>query len=171
MLWKKDVWTMIAAVSLGVTGAVTVARAQTAPSLQGVWRVTEVVVTGANATTDKSPQPGLYIFTKEHYSIMEVQGPGARGQFGPAKDPAKLTDAEKIARYEVWDKFTANSGTYQVSGTTLTTRPLVAKNPSVMTGPSMTREFRIQGNTLTLVLKSRPGEPVSESRTTLTRVE
>jgi hypothetical protein len=160
-----------AIVALLVVGTAPLARAQATPSLQGVWRVTEIVETGANAATNKSPQPSLYMFTKQHYSIMTVNGTAARKDFGAPKDPLKLTDAEKIARYEVWDAFTANSGTYQVSGNTLTTRPLVAKNPGVMAGPPATREFRIQGNTLTLTQKSAAGQPVSETRTTLTRVE
>jgi hypothetical protein len=154
-----------------MAGASALARAQATPSLQGVWRVTEIVVTGANAATNKSPQPSVYIFTKQHYSIMSVGGTAARKDFGSPKDPARLTDAEKMARYEVWDAFTANSGTYQVSGSTLTTRPLVAKNPGVMAGPPATRELRIQGKTLTLIQKSAAGQPVSETKTTLTRVE
>ena len=119
-------------VALLVTGASALAHAQAAPSIQGVWRVTEVVVTGANAATNRSPQPGLYVFTKQHYTIMTVNGTVARKDFGTPKDPAKLTEAERMARYEAWDAFTANSGTYQISGSTLTTRPVVAKNPGVM---------------------------------------
>ena len=158
-------------VAVLVAGALVLTRAQTAPSLQGVWRVTEVVVTGANAATNRSPQPSLYVFTRQHYSIMTVNGTAPRKDFGTAKDPSKLTDAEKIARYEAWDAFIANSGTYQVSGSTLTTRPLVAKNPAVMAGPAATRAFKIDGNTLTLIQKSAAGQPVSETTTRLTRVE
>ena len=82
-----------------------------------------------------------------------------------------LTEAEKMARYEAWNAFTANSGTHQISGSTLTTRPVVAKNPGVMAGPTATREFKIEGKTLTLIQKSAAGQPVSENRTTLMRVE
>ena len=146
------------------------ARAQAAASLQGVWRVTEVVVTGANAETNTSPQPGLYLFTKKHYSLTTVNSTAPRKNFDAARDPDKLTDAEKIARYEVWDEFSANAGTYEVSGNTVTARPVVAKNPAVM-GPAITREFRIEGNTLTLIRKSLAGQPASETTTRLTRVE
>jgi lipocalin-like protein len=156
--------------ALLVVAASLLARAQTAPSLQGAWRVTESVVTGANAETNTNPQPGLFLFTKQHYSIVTVNGTAPRKNFDTARDPAKLTDAEKIARYEVWDKFSANSGTYKVSGSTLTTHPLVAKNPAVM-GPEITREFKIEGNTLTLVRKSPAGQPASVTTTRLTRVE
>ena len=153
-----------------VVGASIVGQSQT-PSLQGAWRVTEVVVTGANPSTNKTPQPGLYLFTKQHYSILTVNGTSPRKSFQPPADPNKLTDAEKMARYEAWDEFTANSGTYEVKGNTLTTKPLVAKNPSVMGGPGQTRDFKIDGKTLTLIQKSPAGQLASETRTTLTRIE
>jgi len=54
---------------------------------------------------------------------------------------------------------------------TLTTRPLVAKNPSVMSGPPANREFKIDGNMLTFVQKSAAGQPVSQTTTRLTRIE
>ena len=163
---------MSAIVSMLLVGGWAMTSAQ-APSLQGVWRVSEIVVTGANASTNTSPQPGLYVFTKQHYSIVTVNGTAARKDVSPAKDPAKLTDAEKVARYDIWNPFTANSGTYEVKGNTLTTKPLVAKNPGVMTaqGTGQTREFTIDGKTLTLVQKSAAGQPVSETRIKLTRVE
>ena len=53
-------------------------RAASEPTLQGVWRVTEVTTTGPNASTNKSPQPSLYIFTPKHYSLMRVNGTTAR---------------------------------------------------------------------------------------------
>lgn len=151
-----------------VVGATALPVAQTAASLQGAWRVAEIVVTGANAATNTSPQPGLYVFTGQHYSIITVNT--ARKDFGNAADAAKLTDAEKMARYEAWNAFTANSGTYQTSGSTLTTRPMVAKNPGVM-GTSATREFKIDGKTLTLIQKSAAGQPASQTTTKLTRLE
>lgn len=160
---------MSAVVVLLVVGASIMTESQS-PSLEGAWRVTEVVVTGAESSTNKTPQPGLYLFTKKHYSILSVGGTSPRKSFAAAKDPAKLTDAEKMARYEAWDAFTANSGTYEVKGNLLTTQPIVAKNPSVM-GQAQTREFKIDGKMLTLIQKSPGGQPARETRTTLTRVE
>ena len=160
---------MIAIAGLLVFAGPMVGHSQQAPSLQGAWRVTEVISTGPNAS--KSPQPGLYLFTKRHYSIVSVGGTAPRKDPGAPADPTKLTDAEKLARYEVWDTLTANAGTYTVSGSTLTTQPLVAKNPSVMAGPAATREFKIDGNTLTLIQKSAAGQPAGETKTILTRAE
>ena len=44
--------------------------AQTNP-LQGVWKVTEVTTTGPNASK-RAAQPGFYILTGKHYSIVTV---------------------------------------------------------------------------------------------------
>ena len=153
-----------------VVGVVGISFAQTTPSLQGVWRVTELTVTGANASTNKSPQPSLFIFTKQHYSIVTIVGTAARKNIANPANPDKLTDAEKLARYEAWDLLTANAGTYDIKGSTLTTHPTVAKNPGVM-GVPQTREFKIDGSILTLTQKSPTGQPVGQTTTRLTRVE
>ena len=159
------------AVVVVVVAATQFITAQTPPSLQGAWRITEIVVTGDGASVNKTPQPGLFIFTKQHYSIVMLDASSARKDFGTPANPNKLTDADKVARFEAWDVLTANSGTYTVKGSTLTTRPLVAKNPSVMTGPVQNREFKIEGSNLTLVAKSAAGQPVSQTTTKLTRIE
>jgi hypothetical protein len=146
------------------------AVAQPAPSLQGAWRVTEVTVTGANAASNKSPQPGIFVFTKGHYSIVTVGSTAPRKNVAAAANPGRLTDAEKIARFEAFDQFIANTGTYEVKGTTLTTHPIVAKNPATM-GTTTTREFRIEGNTLVLLQTSPAAQPASQTTTRLTRIE
>ena len=152
--------------------AATTAFAQTAkpPSIQGAWRVAEVVTTGANAVNNAKPFPGFYIFTSRHYSIVMITSTTPRPAF-TIKDAAKPTDAEKIAAYAQWDPLTANSGTYEIKGNTVITRPIVAKNETVMAGPVATREFKLEGNTLWLTTRSAAGQPVSETRTRLTRVE
>ena len=114
----------------------------------------------------------MIIFTKGHYAWVSVNSPAPRAAFSPAKDPRKLTDAEKIARYEQWAQFTGQAGTYQISGNTLTLRPTVAKNVAVMTtNPPIVQQLKVEGNKLTLVEKSAAGQPVSESTAVLTRVE
>ena len=144
----------------------------TAPSVEGVWKIAEVVTTGANAATNASPQPSLIIFARGHYSYLSVNGTQPRPTFSPAKDPNTLTDAEKIARYEQWNPFTAQAGTYEVKGTALSRRPLVAKNVAAMTtAPPIVQEFKLEGSTLWLITKSAAGQPASETRTKLTRVQ
>jgi hypothetical protein len=125
--------------------------------LEGVWKVTEVVAPASNPnekpTAITSPQPGLLIFTKGYYSGMSVTATQPRAAVAAAKDPQNLTDAEKIARYEQWRPFIANAGTYEVKGSTLTMRAMVAKNPDVMTPDStITWEFKLEGaNTFWLI--------------------
>jgi len=174
MLHRPLLATLLVSVPiLGCSQAEAPAPAQeeaTAPSIEGVWRITEIVTTGANAATNASPQPSLVIFTRGHYSYVNVNGTESRPTYAPAKDPAKLTDAEKIARFEQWNRFAANSGTYEINGTTLSRRPIVAKNVTVMTtAPPFVAEFTLDGNTLVLITKPA-GQPASETRTTLTRV-
>ena len=168
---------LMAAAVVGIVAATTdvgfsQAKPSTSPSIQGVWKITELVRTGADATKNSNPQPSLYIFTARHYSIISVNGTQARPPVPAFKNPDKPTDAEKLATYDMWQPVAANSGTYEIKGTTLTRRASVAKNVTVMTtAPPNVAEFKIQGNTLVLTNKSAAGQPVSETRLTLTRVE
>jgi hypothetical protein len=99
---------------------------RTAPAqdvdLQGAWLVTNI--------TDKSgkeieAQPGLYLFTSTHYSIMFVPGADERAQFAGTE----ATDDDLLGAYNT---FVANSGRYQVAGDQLTLRAYVAKDPGYM---------------------------------------
>jgi lipocalin-like protein len=144
--------------------------------IEGAWKVTEIVVTGADPSSVPNPQPGLIIFTKTHYSVMWVPGNQPRSLFkgeGP-------TDQEKIAAY---DSFVANSGTYEVAGATITLHPMVARSPNFMAGGVSKFQLRIEGTTLWLTQKNtdlslRTGNgvapssgPASETRLKLSRVE
>lgn len=88
--------------------------------IEGAWRVTEIVVTGASTSSVATPQPGLMIFTSGYYSIMYVGGSQARKPF-ITEDP---TSEERLAAF---DSFSANTGIYELAGTTLTIRPIVAR--------------------------------------------
>src|SRR5205823_1965136 len=96
------------------------------PKLKGVWKVVEAKRSGPNAGTNSNPQPGLYIFTRKHYATVGVIGDKPRPQ---VPDVEKATASELLA---MWGPFVANAGTYEISGDTLTTRPLVAKMPEFM---------------------------------------
>ena len=151
------------------------AFAQTKSPIEGVWKIAEVVTPGRNpaekAATNSSPQPGLIIFTKGYYSQVMVPGTESRSEVAPAKDPQNLTDAEKIARFEEWRRFVANSGTYEIKGSTLTRRSIVAKNVNVMTSQTPNiMEFKLEGaNTLWLIPTG--DQAATSPRIKLTRVE
>jgi hypothetical protein len=136
-----------------VTAAASVGFSQAKPSaastIQGVWKTTSVVTTGANPTTDSDIPGSIVIYTRNHFSIVEMNNGRQQPAPAPPKDPAKLTDAEKLARYEDWLPVTANSGTYEIKGTTLTRRQLVAKGSPAAgrtTYEDAVRELRFEGN-------------------------
>jgi len=161
---------------IGLLGTVLSAQGSVRRPIEGTWKVTEIVVTGADASNVPNPQPSLVIFTPRHYSMMYVTGSQPRKPF-TAEAP---TNAEKLAAF---DSFVANSGTYDVARTTVTFHPIVARNPGFMAGGFDKYQFRIEGTTLSLTNKStdfnfRKGDrvgpstaPVSETRLKLVRVE
>jgi len=128
-----------AALVIAGSGSAVIAQ-QSAPLLRGVWSVVEI--SGGPEGVDSRPQPGLFIFTDRHYSFMRVTGAKPRPKF---QSNATATDSEKVATY---DAFFAQAGTYQVSGSTVTTRPVVAKADFPMTGPPSTAQVRIDAHTL-----------------------
>ncbi len=113
-----------------------------AQTIEGVWKpVVAVIDSGANRGRHNTDvQPGLLIFTQRHYSMLFVQGFAPRPQLSDS-----ATDAE---RGRVFGPFTANSGTYQRTDSTITFRPTVAKVPAVMAGTPFTLRARAKGDTL-----------------------
>ena len=146
----------------------TTAGAQLKPTpLTGTWRITGAKSTGADARTVTNPQPGLLIFTGNHYSTLVITSDQPRA---PIANAAKATAAELLA---TWGPFNAASGTYEISGSTLTLRPEVAKNPQVMApGADQIFRFQIEGNTLTTItVRNVNGAVANPITRTYTRVE
>lgn len=137
--------------------------ALTAESFEGVWKVTKVVRTGANASTNTHPQPSLTIFYRGYYSLIKDISSEPRKPSPAPKDPTKLTEAEKIARFEEWDPFRASAGTYEVKGNPLITHSIVAKQAKGMT---LTEEVTIKFEGDTFVVSS----PNDDWQITYTRV-
>ena len=115
--------------------AATTLSGQSAPAgpLVGAWKV-------------EGAQPGLYIFTRGHYSFARIQG-AALPEY-PSND--KATDADKVA---VFNTLYLNTGTYTVTGNTLATKAMVAKSKFAIGGAGNQYEFAIAGNSLTLTQK------------------
>jgi hypothetical protein len=137
-----------------------------APVLTGAWRLTEMKRTGRNAETLKNPT-GLLIFTSKHWSRMYVDSDQPRPEI---RDLGKAAAAEIVA---TWGPFVAASGTYEVSGNTLTCRALIAKNPNVMgSGNFSVYTFKIEGNTLTMTdTRSSAGTAANPRTFTYVRLE
>ena len=145
------------------------ALSQSNSPIDGVWRVTEIVTTGANPSTISSAQPSLIIFVRGYYSWLHIGSATPRKQRAAAATPGKLTDAEKIAAYEEWNPFTANSGTFEVKAKTLTRRRLVAKNEFAMgAAPPVIEQYKLEGDTL-WITSDPPNAQGSQTRYKLTR--
>jgi hypothetical protein len=161
---------------IGLTAAENSAvQSPTKTQVEGVWKLSEVLLPPKNpaekGTTITNPQPSLIIFTKGYYSWLAVRGREPRAAFAPAKDPENLTDAEKIARYEQWSPFTANTGTYEVKGSTLLFHPIVAKSVEVMTsGKPITWELKVEAPN-SLWLNPASDRATTEPRLKFTRLE
>jgi hypothetical protein len=120
------------------------AQAPTKHPIEGVWRIVEIRNVGPEGeTVNPAPQPSLYIFTAKHYNMVWI--PGREPRQGSAKTWFPTND-EKVRDF---DTFIENSGTYEVTDTTLTTRPMVAKTPEYMGGKGVF-VYRIVADTLWL---------------------
>ena len=142
---------LIAIVALSAV-AITVSG-QSSPAgnpLMGAWRVAEFA--DANGTPITNPQPGLYIFARQHYSFVRIQGTRPLPDY-PSND--KATDAQKVA---VFNALYMNTGTYTVTGNRLATKAMVAKSAFAIGGAGNQYEFAVTGNSL--VLTQRPSGAV-----------
>jgi hypothetical protein len=150
--------------------------AQSKSSIQGVWRPIEVTVTNPNPGPAALPkgthtaiQPGLLIFTGKHYS--QILDTAAKPRpIEPFKTPGKATLEELQTR---WGPFQANSGSYEVSGSTLTLRQMVAKNPAIQGGKNFTRyTIQLDGNNLwTTPVENASGKVENPATVKYVRVE
>jgi len=160
-------------ISLSLCNSTLVAQVAVRGPLEGVWKVADIVVTGAGAYSESAPQPSVFIFAKNHYSLMWVPGHMPRTLF---KTQVPTTE-EKVAAY---DSLAASSGTYELSGSTITFRFILARSPNAA---FINEQFSVDGDVMTLVWVSsdshqRIGQdvvrstiPVSTTRMKLVRVE
>jgi hypothetical protein len=139
------------AVSLGILAASVVAvtlhgqSSSAGNPLVGAWKVIEFADPNGEKIT--SPQPGLYVFARQHYSFARIQGARPLPDY-PSND--KATDADKVA---VFNALYLNTGTYSVTGNMLATKAMVAKSKFAIGGAGNQYEFTVAGNTLTLTQK------------------
>ena len=146
------------------------AFAQSKKGVEGVWQISEITMTGSDGKVMnmKATQPSMYMFTKNHYSIIYVQSDKPRDVM---EDYSKATQEQLFSIFV--DDFVANAGTYEVKNGKLTVHPMVAKSPSYMqAGTWSTYSMKISGNTMTLTTESSNSGPYKNPTTfKLTRVE
>lgn len=102
------------------------AQKPAAASIVGVWRVSEVTLSGENPRTIANPEPGLQIFTRTHYSFTAVAYDRKRVDLPTDREPTEKEYAEAFG------PFIAQAGTYELNGTAVTFRRIVAKVPNNM---------------------------------------
>ena len=128
-------------------------------SLVGEWTLQERVINGGpNGGTVTVSQPSLRIFTDTHFSRMFVW-PGD----GPRPEASGFPDVSDADWRAVMTSIRANSGTYELDGTTLTEHRLLAMNPVAM-GQSGTFEVRLEGDTLWLTGENADGTVTTTER-------
>ncbi len=119
--------------------------AEVAGPLEGVWRLEEVRnVDAQGEAVDVPVRASLVIFGQQHYSFIWRIGGEANPPFPERWSP---TDDEKV---DSFNTLRGNSGTYELSDSTLTLRPIVARG-DVMGGHEA-GEFRILADTVWLTL-------------------
>lgn len=123
-------------------------------AIQGAWKLMEESVTSPDTSyTNVQTQPSPLMFTKTHYSLIRVRGNEARQLYA---NPEERTDAEIVAAYS---SISANSGTYEISGSELKRKVMVAKNPNFMAeAPTLTSTYKIEGDSLWLTWKRSDGQ-------------
>jgi len=137
---------LLVLLSVGYLATSARGEAQTrAGSIQGVWQVVEVKMSGPNPSTIAigEPRPNLTIITARYYSRVQVEAEGPRPVLA---DVAKASADELRA---TWGPFVGEAGTYEITGNLITMRPLAAKNPAAMMhGAFSTWSFKLMGDTL-----------------------
>lgn len=132
--------TIALVVAAAVLSGPSALRAQApVPELEGAWLITEMT---AGDQTLSSPQPGLLLFTGGYYSYTLVTSAEPRPPL-----PSGIASTADLLR--AWNPFSANAGTYEVSGDTMIRHPMVAKSPDTM-APGAFNEytFRLSADTL-----------------------
>ena len=135
--------TKIISLLLAIVGSSVAFDARSQSVLSGAWKVEEITNSVQRTRIDTNPPPSLYLFTDGYYSIMWLTGE-ERPDFQPDVD---VEDEEIIAAF---DSFIAQSGSYEVSGSTITTIPMIKKIPG-NTGIPENIEYRLEGDTLYLI--------------------
>ena len=129
---------------LAVSGCVEASDSDDDSGLVGAWIIVETTTTTPDSTwVDESPQPGLYMFTDRHFSLMLIPEDAPR--------PLLPEDATPEQRLAVFENFVADAGSYVASDSILTMQNVIAKLPRAMnSNAGSPYRYRINGDSLTL---------------------
>jgi len=102
--------------------------------IEGAWKVVTIqTVLPQGKFTNRNPQPGLFIFTRDYYSMVWMP---RTAKLPDNKQIWQPTDQEKVDQF---NSIIVNSGSYIISDSLLTTIPLVAKTPEFIGGKATYR--------------------------------
>jgi len=155
---------LLIAILLGTASlAQTATPAPTVAQLLGTWKlvsIEEAMNDGkVQPSTQFGPHPhGLIMYEPDGYMCASI----VNGDRPVWKDPAKATDAEKIAYY---DSFLAYCGKFKLDSATSTVThfPEVAWSPSYV-GSTQPRPFRLEGNRLIITVTRGLPNPEIQKR-------
>ena len=116
-------------------------------TIEGAWKIVEYSFNSTDTSwTNTSPQPGLFIFGREYYSMMYISGNQSRPLMDKYETRYTLTD-EQIR--SCFMRFVGNSGKYKLVGSKLTTSAMVALIPNFMAGDDgWELDYKFKGNTM-----------------------
>ena len=118
-----------------------------ASSLNGAWKVVTVHAELQDTTfTREEDRPNMLLFTDGHWASVRIAGDGTRAEL-----PEEPTDEQLL---EAWRPLRASAGSYSVSGNTITSKTLIAKNPNSMGGEEWDSEFSLEGDKLVRVFRN-----------------
>jgi hypothetical protein len=116
--------------------------------LEGAWRlVSRRTIAADGETTESTIQSSVTLFVSGHYSVAFSSGDEPFPGFA---DTWTATDEEAAARLAA---IVVNTGTYELDGSRLITRPIFALIPTFQGGEAVF-EWELTGDTLTLTAVS-----------------
>ena len=119
------------------------------PAVEGVWKSVEITVTTSDSTyTSEITQPNRLVLRKRLYARMRIAGAEPRPEL-----PDEPSDELLLA---AWRPFRANAGTYEVSGSEMTSKVIVSRNPnSTAEQREYTSAFELEGDVMHRTFTSR----------------
>jgi len=123
--------------------------------LVGVWKVTEVTLTGPEAQTITDPLPGIAILSENYVSYTGIMTP--RPEL-----PEDATDTQVAAAFRSFNAFVSK---YETNGNIITAHAVINMNPNVKEGDSGTMEYKIEGNNCIMTQKTDSNGPVENPYT------
>jgi len=149
---------LLVLLSVGLLTSASVEAQTRTGSIQGVWQVVEVRMSGPSPSTITipEPRPNLTIITARHYSRVQVEADGPR----PVLANVAKASADELRA--TWGLFVGEAGTYKITGNVITMRPIAAKNPAAMMhGAFTTWSFKLTGDTLLVTAEGNQNGPVA----------